>query len=203
MTGRAILVAVEDELSAAVMRRLVASVDRDFVIDRIINTRGNGLLRAGVPKFKSASHVLPHVVLTDLDRSPCPPDLLQKWGAINLPAQLLVRVAVREVEAWLLADRFGIADFLAVAAIKVPANPEGETDPKRTLINLARRSRKRRLAQELVPTPGSPNKIGPFYNARLTEFVSRQWNVMQARGNAPSLDRALARLSTFLPIGKK
>lgn len=203
MTGRAILVAVEDELSAAVMRRLIAVVDRGFVIDRIINTRGNGPLRTGVPKFRAASHVLPHVVLTDLDRSSCPPDLLKKWGATNLPPQLLVRVAVCEVEAWLLADRSGIADFLAVAAIKVPANPERDVDPKLTLINLARRSRKRRLMQELVPAPGSPNKIGPFYNARLTEFVSHQWNVMQARENAPSLDRTLARLSTFLPIGKK
>jgi hypothetical protein len=203
MTGRAILVAVEDELSAAVMRRLVASGDRGFVIDRIINTRGNGKLRAGMPKFKSASHALPHVVLTDLDNSSCPPDLLQAWGALHLPPQLLVRVAVREVEAWLLADRSGIADFLAIVTVKVPANPEMENDPKRTLVNLARRSRKPRLTQEMVPEAGSSNQIGPLYNTRLTEFVSSQWDVMQARANAPSLDRALTRLSTFLPTGKK
>ena len=190
-------------MSAAVMRRLVASVNRDFAIDRIINTRGNGPLRAGIQKFRSASHVLPHVVLTDLDRTVCAPDLLRKWGATNLPPQLLVRVAVREVEAWLLADRSGIAEFLAIAAIKVPTNPERELDPKQTLINLARRSRKRRLMQELVPEAGSSNKIGPFYNARLTQFVSHQWNVTHARANAPSLDRTLVRLSTFLPIGHK
>ncbi len=197
MTEQAILVAVEDELSAAVMRRLVAEVGRNFVIDRIINKRGNGQLRTGVPKFKSASHALPHVILTDLDRYPCPPDLLQAWGATNLPPQLLVRVAVREVEAWLLADRLGIADFLAIAAVKVPTNPEIEVDAKRTLINLARRSRKGRLTQELVPATGSSNQIGPLYNARLTEFVSTQWNVPRARENAPSLHRTLLRLSTF------
>lgn len=201
MTGKAVLVAVEDELSAAVARRLIAAVDRGFVIDRIVNARGNEALRAAVPKFKSASHVLPHLVLTDLDRSPCPPDLLKKWGATNLPPQLLVRVAVREVEAWLLADRSGIADFLAISEIKVPSNPERESDPKRTLINLARRSRMRRLTQELVPAAGSSNQIGPLYNARLEEFVSSQWNVIRARTNAPSLDRTLARLSTFLSIG--
>ena len=203
MTGIPILVAVEDELSAAVMRRLVAATDRDFVIDRIIIAGGKGPLRSGVPKFISASHVLPHVVLTDLDRCSCPPDLLSKWRAKNLPSQLLIRIAVREVEAWLLADRSGIAEFLAVASIKVPASPEREADPKLSLINLARRSRRRRLMQELVPAAGSPNKIGPYYNARLTEFVASQWNVVQARANAPSLDRTLARLSTFLPIGQK
>lgn len=200
MTETRILLAVEDELSAAVMQRLVAAVDRGFVIARIINARGNARLRADVEKFRTACHVLPHVVLTDLDRIPCPPELLKKWGALNLPPRLLIRIAVREVESWLLADRSGIADFLAVATIKIPAEPEREVDPKQTLINLARRSRRRRLTQELTPEPGSPNQIGPLYNARLTEFVNNGWDVTRARANAPSLERTMKRLSTFLPI---
>lgn len=194
-----IAVVVEDELSGAVMRRLIAATGRNFVIDRMINTRGHGQIKSGIEKFRTSSYALPHVVLTDLDRYPCPPALLDNWGATDLPPQLLFRIAVREVEAWLLADREGIAEFLHVAVSKVPHAPEAEDDPKRTLINLARRSRKRRLAQELVPALGSAAPIGPLYNARLSEFVNDKWNVDQAKLLADSLSRTLNSLCVFLP----
>lgn len=194
-----IAVVVEDELSGAVMRRVIAATGRDFVIDRIINARGYGQIKSGIEKFRTSSYALPHVVLTDLDRCPCPPALLDNWGATDLPPQLLFRIAVREVEAWLLADREGIAEFLHVAVSKVPHAPEAENDPKRTLLNLARRSRKKRLAQELVPASGSAASIGPLYNARLSEFVNDRWNVDQAKLLADSLSRTLDRLSVFLP----
>lgn len=196
---QSIAVIVEDELSGAVMRRLIAATGRNFVIDRMINARGHGQIKSGIGKFRTSSYALPHVVLTDLDRYPCPPALLDNWGATDLPPQLLFRIAVREVEAWLLADREGIAEFLHIAVSKVPHTPEAEDDPKRTLINLARRSRKKRLAQELVPEPGSAAPIGPLYNARLSEFVNGRWDVDQARLCADSLSRTLNRLSEFLP----
>jgi len=199
MTGHNLLVAVEDELSAAAMRKLIGVSGRDFVITRVMNARGYGQLKANVARFKTASHVLPHVVLTDLDRYPCPPALLVSWGATKLPPQLLLRIAVRTVEAWLLADSEGIAKFLSVAKNKIPQNPEAEADPKRTLINLARKSRKRRVAIELTPEAGSSASIGPLYNARLSEFVEKLWNVQRARAVAPSLDRALLRLDSFMP----
>ncbi len=44
-------------------------------------------------------------VLTDLDRVVCPVALRQDWlGPLPLPQRLLLRIAVREVEAWALAD---------------------------------------------------------------------------------------------------
>lgn len=81
-----------------------------------------------------------------------------------------LRIAGREVEAWLPADREGIAEFLAVGIAKVPREPERDADPKRTLVNLA----------------------------RLSAFVAEAWNPEHARGRAPSLERALRRLATFL-----
>lgn len=198
MTARAILVAVEDQLSAAVMRRLIAVSGKSLVIDRVFVAGGNGPLKAGVERFIAASHALPHVVLTDLDSSPCPLALLRAWRADRLPSRVLIRVAVREVEAWLMADRSGIAEFLSVPVVKVPASPEAEIDPKQTLVGLARKSRKRRLAQELAPQAGSSNRVGPLYNAHLVEFASSIWDVERARERAPSLDRAMHRLSEFL-----
>ncbi len=200
MTGCSLLLAVEDELSAAVMCKHVQATGRGFVITRIMNARGCGQLKAGMEKFRTACHVLPHVVLTDLDQYLCPPALIAAWKAKALPPQLLLRIAVREVEAWLLADRDGIANFLSVAKNKVPQNPEAEVDPKRTLINLARKSRKRRLSIELVPETGSSASIGPLYNVRLSGFVTTNWDVERARTASPSLDRALTRLASFMLV---
>lgn len=198
MTECNLLLAVEDELSAAVMRKLIQTTGRNFVITRTINARGCGKLKADMKKYKSASNVIPHAVLTDLDRYPCPSALLEDWKATALPPGLLLRIAVREVEAWLLADREGIANYLSVAQKNVPQEPEAEIDPKRTLLNLARRSRRQRLAIELVPAAGSSAPIGPLYNVRLSEFVGTLWNVTSARATSPSLDRALSRLSSFM-----
>lgn len=129
MSGCNLLLAVEDELSAAVMRRLIQTTGRKFVISRTINARGYGRLKADMGKFKSASHVLPHVVLTDLDQYPCPPALLKDWKATALPPRLLLRIAVREVEAWLLADREGIANFLSVAKTRCRKTPKRKPTP--------------------------------------------------------------------------
>jgi hypothetical protein len=105
---------------------------------------------------------------------------------------------VREVEAWLLADRVGIAEFLYVDLQKVPHAPEREEDPKRTLINLARKSRKKRLSREIVPAIGSAAPIGPLYNLHFTTFVNNRWDIAKARQAAPSLNRTISRLSSFL-----
>lgn len=195
-----IAVVVEDELSSAVIRKLIAASGRNFAIEMVINARGYGQIKAEMEKFKSSCYALPHVVLTDLDNYRCPPALLDHWGATDLPPQLLFRIAVREVEAWLLADREGIAEFLQVAINKVPNDPEAIADPKRTLINLARRSRKRRLAQEIVPSPNSSAQIGPLYNERFGEFVNQSWNIERARLHADSLSRLLNRLTVFLAV---
>lgn len=192
-----LLIAFEDEPSEAVLRKLIAAADRGFSVSRVFPARGNGQLKARMATFRSASHVVPHVILTDLDRYPCPLALLRDWKATDLPSGLLVRIAVREVEAWLLADREGIADFLGIPKTKLLTNPEADPDPKRTLLNLARRSRKRRLATEMVPEPGSCASIGPLYNRRLCEFVATAWNMERAIPLAPSLDRAFARLRSF------
>jgi len=198
MTIPSVIVAVEDELSGAVMSRLISFSRRDFLINRVFNARGNARLKDGMTKFREASRVLPHIVLTDLDRCPCPPELIDSWNAKQLPPQLLFRIAVREVESWLMADRKGIAAFLHIDISKVPQAPEAEEDPKRTLINLARRSRKRRLSLEIVPEAGSSAKIGPLYNTHFVNFVNSDWDIEQARLCAPSLDRTISRISTFL-----
>jgi len=192
-----IVIAVEDELSGAVMEKLISVVGYNNTV-RVINARGYGKLKTGMSKFREASRFFPHIVLTDLDRSPCPLALLANWGATQLPANLLIRVAVREVEAWLLADRRGISNFLNIDVSKVPSNPELEEDPKRTLINLARKSRLRRLSKEIVPSKNSSATIGPLYNYHFINYVNNHWDIIKACQNSQSLNRAFLRISSLM-----
>jgi len=193
-----IALVVEDALSLAVMERLLTFSGRGFVVTRPLVTRGAGAIKNSIAKYRQASHALAHIVLTDLDEVTCPPSLLAQWGVTHIPPTMLFRVAVREVEAWILSDRAGFASFSGVAANKVPHQPESLRDPKQNLINLVRRSRNRRLATELVPPTGSSGPIGPLYNERLGAFARTDWNVAAAMANAPSLSRTMARLETFL-----
>jgi hypothetical protein len=189
-------VVVEDVLSEAVMRRLLEKGGYTGTSPTFVIARGNGMIRTNLDKYKGASRVMPHIVLTDLDRYPCLTALLDDWRVGALPPTMLLRIAVREVEAWLLADRKGIADFLHVAIEKVPHSPETMDDAKHSLFNVIRRSRKRRLVEEMVPQPGA--HIGPLYNDRMREFALDYWQIETAAANAPSLDRSILRIAEFI-----
>ena len=193
-----LMLVAEDELSMAVMRRLLSASGRHFRIYAPIVTGGVDAIRLKIPVYRNACHVLPHVVLVDLDRTACAPTLLKTGGLEVRPASLLFRVVVRTVEAWLIADAVGLAAELLVAQVKVPARPEDLEHPKRELVNLARRSRSRRLAAEIAPAPGSRANVGPKYNARRCDFVLNRWDPFRAAARAPSLAKAMHRLDGFM-----
>ncbi len=194
MNSHFLNIIIEDVVSEAVMNRLLSHVgfsgNTTFRI-----TRGNGMIKKSISKYKGASRVVPHIVLTDLDRYPCPPALLDDWNVGELPPSMIMRIAVREVEAWLLADRMGVAAFLHTAMEKVPFSPETEDDPKQTLLNVVRKTRKRRLKEEMVPQIGA--HIGPLYNERMCDFVLNYWDIEAAVENAPSLAKSILRISVF------
>lgn len=193
-----IALVVEDVLSLTVMERLLAHTGRGYVIAKPMVERGNGNIHRSIEKYRNASRALAHVVLSDLDQVDCAPLLRAQWGVAALPETMLFRVAVREVEAWLLADLAGFSAFAGIPASKISRAPETLADPKQTLIKLMRRSRNKRLAAEIVPAQGSRMSIGPMYNERLSGFVRESWNVDAAMELAPSLKRTLDRLHTFL-----
>lgn len=193
-----IALVVEDVLSLSVMEKVMAHTERGYTVVRPLVERGVDNIRKSIAKYRNASHVLAHVVLTDLDNAPCAPFLRQQWGVATLPDAMLFRVAVREVEAWVLADRAGFANFAGIPTSKVSQAPETLADPKQVLINLVRQSRNRRLVAELVPEQGTSMSKGPLYNERLGQFVREKWDVTAAMQAAPSLKRTVDRLQHFL-----
>lgn len=191
------LLVVEDAPSEAVLRRLVGLAGNKLNVTEVFRAGGFGQIKSRIANFRNACHVVPHIVMTDLDAYPCPPDLFKDWKVGKLPDRMLMRVAVREVESWLLADRDGIAKLIQVPAIKIPAYPDELPDPKQVLLNLARKSKSRRFASEFVPANGSKAKHGPLYNQHLTAFADKLWDSRHAELASPSLKRAIHRVKEF------
>jgi hypothetical protein len=195
-------IATEDRLSEVLAESIVIATGHT-VAAKIPKDRrrhgGFGYLKTRLPDFiASCRGGLRFLVLTDLDTMPCPPDLLDDWfGVTPKPKNLLLRVAVREVEAWVLADRSRFACWLGIAEIEVPLDPESCRDPKADLLKLAAKSKKNDLKEGLLPKKGAPTPVGLEYNDLLCDFVVTEWRLDEALKASPSLARAIRRLQEF------
>ena len=99
-----IALATEDQLSEAIGERLVRDFGKQLQIGSRLRRHGSGYLRSRLKNFAEMARQQPVLLITDLDGKACPSELLADWlGSLHRPAQLLMRVAVREVESWLLA----------------------------------------------------------------------------------------------------
>ncbi len=190
---------VEDLLSEAVLRKLLECSSKDYAVGTCYCQGGVGYIKNKIMGFNHAARGTPFLVLADLDNVVCPPDLIKQWFMQPKHPNLIFRIAVREVEAWLLADRKGFAGYSRISEKKIPAASEDITDPKRTLIALVKHSPLADLRSDIVPREGTTAKIGPNYNGRLIDFVHSKWNVKNAKNNSLSLSRAIEVLHNFKP----
>lgn len=180
---------VEGGLDEAVGRRILAHCGLEA--GTVYGKRGFGYIKEKLPGFARAG--VRTLVLVDFmdTRLPCAGEVVSRWLG---PATggVVLRVVVRELESWLLADAAGVATFLGIPVGRVTAEPEALLDPKRTMIDLARRSRHRGVRDSMVPTPESGAIEGPAYTSCLQYFVAERWDPVRAAQRAPSLRRCLA-----------
>jgi hypothetical protein len=186
----------EDEISEFTMIKILGSFGDKYV--RGISYPGNGFgyIKSNINGFNEAAIATPFFVLADLDNYPCPPELITDWLKHPPKPNFIFRIAVREIEAWLLADREGYSNFTGVSLANFPRNPEAEINPKQSLINITRKSRKRSLREDIVPVNENA-QIGPNYNEQLMKYVSTYWDIERAIKNSESLKRAYAYLEKF------
>jgi hypothetical protein len=199
MTLIPVNLAIEDELSEEALRRMLGDVGR-FAIGSAYRRGGYGYLRKTIGGWNQASKGTPFLVLTDLDRYECPRALISNWLTVPQHPNLLFRVAVREVESWLLADPKNLSRFFGVAERNVPTQPDDLGDAKAALIDIARNARAGLIRDSIVPHRGSTAKQGPGYNSCLTDFVRGHWDLVSASANSRSLARTMQRLSEFTPV---
>jgi hypothetical protein len=191
--------AVEDELSEVILRRML-HVLKNFAVGTAYRHGGFGYLRKTIYGWNQAAKGTPFVVLTNLDEYTCPAELIADWLPVPKHPNLLVRVAVREVESWILADPENFSRFIGVSTITIPRQTDDLVDAKAALVALGRKSRFRLIRDSIVPRRGSTAKQGPGYNGCLGQFVREQWNINAASMNSPSLARTIKRLSSFTPV---
>ena len=146
-----------------------------------------------MPSWRQLAGLQGVMVLTDLDRVACPSLLLKDWcGATPLPPNLLIRVAVREVESWLLADHDAMRALIGPRGT-LPEEPDLLPDPKQKLISLARYA-PRDVRDDLMPEKGTTARQGIGYNNRLVRLVRERWSPKLAEGRSRSLQKARQRL---------
>ena len=194
MRLKQVILAVEDELSEAVSRQILKRFNIE-IWDTILG-EGYTYLQQKAMEFNRSASGTAIFMLTDLDSDQnCPPRLIQSWikGALN--PQFFFRVAVMEVESWVMADRIGFAAFLSVPWHRIPSPTDSILNPKEFLLSLARRSKKKTIREALVPAQGTTLNVGNEYNTLLSEFVREHWNLERAATASPSLKRTLDRLA--------
>ena len=185
----------EDALGLALGRRLVQEHDA-LSVWRETNARGCGAIKRDIRKYdKMARSGFPVFALTDLDSRVCCRLLLDEWfdPRHGPHSDMLLRICVREAEAWLMADPGPLARLLRLPESRFPSRPEILTDPKRFLLNLAIHAPKR-VRKGLLPARGSTASIGVEYNELLCHLVAT-WNIGKAARRAPSLAKARSRLN--------
>ena len=136
-------------------------------------------------------------MFTDLD-SPksCAPELIHSWVKAPLNHGFFLRVAVMEIESWIIADRGALAACLSIPVGRIPSAPDDIPEPKEFLVSHARESKKKSLRDQLVPSNlAVTTRVGPEYNNRLSQFVRDDWNLERAAAVSPSLKRTLDRIT--------
>ena len=99
----------EDQLSEAVMRKMVAGSSSTLIKDIVsLGKKGRGYIKKRINDFNN-QNALPFFVLADLDKDECAPVLIKSWMRRPLQQNIVFRIAVREVESWLLADTKGFS----------------------------------------------------------------------------------------------
>jgi hypothetical protein len=197
--GRTILsCVVEGLLDEAVIRRLADNLGLSLGPIHVKN--GKDQIRLHLRGYNNAARRAPWLVLVDLDRDECAPALQRLWLPEPAP-YMCFRIAIRSVESWLLADWEKISEFLMIDPSLIPPLPEAESTPKRTLVELARRSQSSTIRRDLVPRPGSGRQVGPVYPSRMAEFVESHWRPEVAAHRSDSLRRCRERLRELVPPG--
>jgi len=111
--------AVEGLVDEVLLKRICSSVGAS--VGQVYGRYGKSYILTKLHGYNHSAQFRHWVVLVDLDDDgACVPEVLTRW--LPTPSRLMrLRVAVRELESWLLADTERIAKFLGVSVAEIPA----------------------------------------------------------------------------------
>lgn len=191
---------VEGPTDAPVARKLIEFVGREP--RQAIAGGGKSQLDPRISAWNTGGNRTAMLALRDWDANDacaCAGELVEKVTSGGLRARALcVRIAVRAVESWILADHVGCRQFFGFAA---PHNPDTLADPKLHLVNECRLSSKPAIRNGMVPQSGTGARVGPLYRVLVAQFGREHWDVARAVEKSPSLARAVRHMRELVDAG--
>lgn len=193
-----IALATEDELSEAIGICLIADSPVTFQEPMLLRRDGFGYLKSRISSWQNLARQQHVLLLTDLDQKACVVQMKRQWlGGTPSHPQLLFRVAVREIESWVLADHEGFRALIGNKG-RLPPAPDELPDPKQHLLGLVNQYAPRDIRQDLVRVEAGRLRQGLGYNTRLVHWVHYDWDINRAAERSPSLGRARRALAGCL-----
>jgi hypothetical protein len=182
---------VEGLVDEVIIRKVLAHIG--IACGFVRGRNGKQEILNNLHAYNNAAKTAYWLVVVDLDDEACVKEFVTKHLP-NPEPQMFFRVAVREIEAWLLADKDSLAKYLTVPVENFPDAPDDEADPKDTLVGIVRKKcRKTDLREDIIPSPTSGKKVGKGYLSRITEFVE-SWRPEIAAERSESLRRCIKAL---------
>lgn len=193
--------AVEGDTDAPVAEKLIRLVGLNPFPTRVAG--GKPKLDPRIIELNRSGAALNWLIIRDLDHdAPCASKLVDRLLGGRQPApRVSLRIPVRAMESWMLADRQGFSDEFGIAAQRLPSKPDDLDDPKQHLIDLCRRHARRSIRNAMVPRSGSGRRVGPEYASRVAAFARLTWSPDRGARRSPSLRRALAHMRDFASRG--
>ncbi len=186
------LVFAEGLLDRLVAVRLLAVMNLQ-VVGSVTDAGGGDRFWQRIQGYNKAAAIGVIFALADHDSVSCVgPTLAQRIPKRH--SNLVLRLAVPEIEAWLLSDVEAMSRFLGVSVKKIPTNPDAVDDPKREIVNLARRSARAEIRDALVPDGRGTAAVGSEYTLVMSEFIEFHWRPHIAARRSESLRRAMKAL---------
>ena len=193
---------VEDEPSQAILAKIIEYANSQssnrFTLhtgDPII-THGFGNLQKKTQSFLPAAtkgEGIRSIFLTDLDQKNSVQQIANEWFNIAclalLPEKFIFRIAVHEIESWIIADNNGIANFLNVSPVNFTTSPDDLDDPKQFLFNVIGSKCRSKKFKDMLPQ--KRQSVGIEYNPQIVQFIKENWDIQAAMTNSPSLKRAV------------
>lgn len=195
-----VYLAVEGYTDVAVAERLIDMLGLEP--GRAIDAGGKSRLDPRIPGLNRSGSRLNWLILRDLDHDePCAAALIERLAGRRLQPRVSLRVPIRAIESWMLADTDGFSQEFSVPPHHLPDRPDELDDPKRRLINVCRRSRRAEIRKAMIPRADSGRTVGPEYAARISAFARRNWAPERAAARSASLARTLAALRGLVANG--
>jgi hypothetical protein len=112
------------------------------------------MIKGAKSKLEMSRRGILNLILTDLDKYKCPPSLIRDWFDIkeaSLPEKLVFRVAIREIESWILADVIKFSGYFEVSKDNFREKPDEIRDPKQYIFNVIRAKGTKNQRDAMLP----------------------------------------------------